>query len=88
VPNVFTPNGDGKNDVFTFNAVNMGQITITIFDRWGLKMFEATDTGNIRWDGKNKSGKTVTDGTYFYILTATGLDGVQYDKQGTISVFQ
>ncbi|MBK8366916.1 MAG: gliding motility-associated C-terminal domain-containing protein [Bacteroidetes bacterium] len=88
VPNVFTPNGDGKNDVFTFNAVNMGQITITIFDRWGLKMFESTDTGNIRWDGKNKSGKTVTDGTYFYILTATGLDGVQYDKQGTISVFQ
>jgi gliding motility-associated-like protein len=88
VPNVFTPNGDGKNDVFTFNAINMGEITITIFDRWGLKMFEATDTGNIRWDGKNKSGKTVTDGTYFYILTATGLDGVKYDKQGTINVFQ
>ncbi len=88
VPNVFTPNGDGKNDAFTFNAINMGEITITIFDRWGLKMFEATDIGNIRWDGKNKSGKTVTDGTYFYILTATGLDGVKYDKQGTISVFQ
>ena len=88
VPNVFTPNGDGKNDVFTFNAVNMGEITITIFDRWGLKMFEATDNGNIKWDGKNKSGKTVTDGTYFYILTATGLDGTQYDKQGTINVFQ
>jgi len=88
VPNVFTPNGDGKNDAFTFNAINMGEITITIFDRWGLKMFEATDTGNIRWDGKNKSGKTVTDGTYFYILTATGLDGVKYDKQGTINVFQ
>lgn len=88
VPNVFTPNGDGKNDVFTFNAINMGEITITIFDRWGLKMFEATDIGNIRWDGKNKSGKTVTDGTYFYILTATGLDGVKYDKQGTINVFQ
>ena len=88
VPNVFTPNGDGKNDAFTFNAINMGEITITIFDRWGLKMFEATDIGNIRWDGKNKSGKTVTDGTYFYILTATGLDGVKYDKQGTINVFQ
>ncbi|MES2515493.1 MAG: gliding motility-associated C-terminal domain-containing protein [Bacteroidota bacterium] len=88
VPNVFTPNGDGKNDVFTFRAINMGEITITIFDRWGLKMFEGTDTGNVRWDGKNKSGKTVTDGTYFYILTATGLDGVQYDKQGTINVFQ
>ncbi|MES2761879.1 MAG: gliding motility-associated C-terminal domain-containing protein [Bacteroidota bacterium] len=88
VPNVFTPNGDGSNDVFTFRALNMGEITVTVFDRWGLKMFEATDTGNVRWDGKNKSGKTVTDGTYFYILTATGLDGVEYSKQGTINVFQ
>lgn len=88
VPNVFTPNGDGKNDVFTFRAVNMGEITITIFDRWGLKMFESTQSGNIIWDGKNKGGHTVTDGTYFYILKATGLDGVQYDKQGTINVFQ
>jgi len=88
VPNVFTPNGDGRNDVFTFRAVNMGEITITIFDRWGLKMFESTQSGNIIWDGKNKGGHTVTDGTYFYILKATGLDGVQYDKQGTINVFQ
>ena len=88
VPNVFTPNGDGKNDVFTFRAVNMGEITITIFDRWGLKMFESTQSGNIIWDGKNKGGHTVTDGTYFYILKATGLDGTTYDKQGTINVFQ
>ncbi len=88
VPNVFTPNGDGKNDVFTFQAINMGEIHLTIFDRWGLKMFEGTSSGNIRWDGKNKAGNTVTDGTYFYILSATGLDGVQYDKQGTINVFQ
>lgn len=88
VPNVFTPNGDGKNDVFTFKAVNMGEIYVIIYDRWGLKMFESTSTGNVKWDGKNKSGNTVTDGTYFYILKATGLDGVQYDKQGTINVFQ
>ncbi|HRG00347.1 MAG TPA: gliding motility-associated C-terminal domain-containing protein [Bacteroidia bacterium] len=88
VPNVFTPNGDGKNDVFTFNAINMGDITLTVFDRWGLKMFETTASGNIKWDGKNKSGNTVNDGTYFYIIKATGLDGVQYDKQGTINVFQ
>ncbi len=77
-----------KNDVFTFNAINMGDITLTVFDRWGLKMFETTASGNIKWDGKNKSGNTVNDGTYFYIIKATGLDGVQYDKQGTINVFQ
>jgi gliding motility-associated-like protein len=88
VPNVFTPNGDGKNDVFTFDALNMGEITLSIFDRWGLKMFESTSSGNVIWDGKNKSGNTVTDGTYFYIIKATGLDGSNYDLKGTINVFQ
>ena len=88
VPNVFTPNGDGRNDVFTFNAINMGEINLTIFDRWGLKMFEGTDTGNIKWDGKNKGGHTVTDGTYFYIIKATGLDDVKYDLKGSVNVFQ
>lgn len=88
VPNVFTPNGDGKNDVFTFNAINMGEIMVTVFDRWGLKMFEETGTGNVKWDGKNKGGSTVTDGTYFYIIKATGLDDVKYDLKGTVNVFQ
>lgn len=88
VPNVFTPNGDGNNDVFTFKAINMGQITLTIFDRWGLKMFESTETGNVKWDGKNKGGATVTDGTYFYIIKATGLDGTDYDLKGSVNVFK
>lgn len=88
VPNVFTPNGDGNNDVFTFKAINMGQITLTIFDRWGLKMFESTETGNVKWDGKNKGGSTVTDGTYFYIIKATGLDGTDYDLKGSVNVFK
>ena len=88
VPNVFTPNGDGKNDVFRLNAVNMGEINMTIFDRWGLKMFEATDNGKMEWDGKNKGGSTVTDGTYFYIIRASGLDDSTYDLKGTVNVFQ
>jgi gliding motility-associated-like protein len=88
VPNVFTPNNDAKNDVFTLDAVGIGEIAISVFDRWGLKMFESTASGNIRWDGKNKGGSTVADGTYFYILKATGLDGEIYDLKGTINVFQ
>lgn len=88
VPNVFTPNGDGINDVFTFDAVNMGEIHVLIYDRWGLKMFESTASGNVKWDGKNKGGSTVTDGTYFYIITATGLDNKTYDLKGTVNVFQ
>lgn len=88
VPNVFTPNGDGKNDVFTLDAIGIGEISASIFDRWGLKMFESTATGNIRWDGKTKGGSTVADGTYYYIIKATGLDDEKYDLKGTVNVFQ
>lgn len=88
VPNVFTPNGDGKNDIYTFDAVNMGEITFTVFDRWGLKMLETTSNGNVKWDGKNKGGSVINDGTYFYIIKAVGLDDVKYDLQGTITIFQ
>jgi flagellar hook assembly protein FlgD len=66
----------------------MGEITFTVFDRWGLKIHETTAPGNIKWDGKNKGGATVSDGTYFYIIKAAGLDDVKYDLQGTINVFQ
>jgi gliding motility-associated-like protein len=88
VPNVFTPNGDGKNDLFTFDALNMDDISLTIYDRWGLKMFEKTAKGNVAWDGKNMSGNMVTDGTYFYVIKATGLDGSKYDLSGSVNLFQ
>jgi flagellar hook assembly protein FlgD len=51
-------------------------------------MFEHTDTGKMSWDGKNTSGNIVTDGTYFYIIKASGLDDKGYDLKGTITVFK
>ena len=69
-------------------SLNVSSLTVTVFDRWGLKMFESTAIGNVKWDGKNKGGATVNDGTYFYIIKGTGLDDVKYNQQGTINVFQ
>lgn len=88
VPNVFTPNGDGKNDTFYLDCINMGEINMTVFDRWGLKMFEGNDNGKMIWDGKTKGGNYVTDGTYFYIINAKGLDTKDYNLKGTINVFK
>jgi gliding motility-associated-like protein len=88
VPNVFTPNGDGSNDVFTLKATNIGEINMTIFDRWGLKMFGGTATGNIVWDGKTISGSLVPDGTYFYIIKAVSLSGKTYDLKGSVNLFR
>ena len=63
--------------------------TCQIFDRWGVKMYDMTsDKGQISWDGKNLGGKEVPAGTYFYLLKATGKDGVSFEKQGTVSLYK
>jgi gliding motility-associated-like protein len=68
IPNVFTPNGDGKNDLFSVTASeNVESMETTIYDRWGTAVFN-TNNVTVDWDGKNKNGKDVTDGTYFYVI--------------------
>lgn len=68
LPNVFTPNGDGVNDLFIPLPYRyIKDIDIKIYDRWGLLMFETTDA-RILWDGKNKDTKLAcSDGTYYYV---------------------
>ena len=89
VPNVFTPNGDGSNDLFFLKVANISEISALIFDRWGNKVFESTSsTGNIEWDGKNLSGKELPAGTYFYTIKATGKDGTEYEKKGNVSLYR
>jgi len=66
LPNVFTPNGDGANDMYIpFPYRFIDRIEIKIFNRWGQLVFEGTDP-NINWDGTNLSGKDLSEGTYFY----------------------
>ncbi|MBK9283384.1 MAG: gliding motility-associated C-terminal domain-containing protein [Sphingobacteriaceae bacterium] len=89
VPNVFTPNGDGNNDVFFLKVANLSEINAVILDRWGNKVYETTSsTGNIAWDGKNFGGKECASGVYFYIIKATGKDGKEYEQKGNISLFR
>jgi len=89
VPNVFTPNGDNTNDIFFIKAANLSEITALIYDRWGNKIYElTTEKGNIAWDGKTQTGKEAPDGTYFYIITAKGKDGQNYDTKGTVSLYR
>jgi len=64
VPNVFSPNGDGFNDVFDFQFPIR---KISIFNRWGITVFE-TNKSNVFWDGRTTSGSECVDGTYYYII--------------------
>lgn len=63
IPNVFTPNGDGKNELLKFKNLEVfGSNTLTIFNRWGKKVFEQSNYKN-DWNGGGHN-----DGTYFFIL--------------------
>ncbi|MBX3165371.1 MAG: gliding motility-associated C-terminal domain-containing protein [Bacteroidetes bacterium] len=87
VPNVFTPNGDGVNDIFFLKATNLTQISIKIYDRWGHLAYEVeSSTGNIAWDGKNIYGKEAAAGTYFYIISAKGKDDKDYEQKGNVTL--
>jgi gliding motility-associated-like protein len=70
VPNIFTPNGDGKNDVFKMNTeVILGAcLDMKVFNRWGQKVFES-DGGNVEWGGRNFAGEQCVTGTYFWTIT-------------------
>ena len=80
LPNIFSPNGDGINDIFhPFPYSYIRDIDIKIFDRWGLLVFQTSDP-DINWDGKNGfSHKALTDGVYYYIckVNAIHYDGVR-----------
>ncbi len=63
IPNVFTPNADGKNDFFTIlNMDEFPNSRLVVFNRWGEHVYDSPNYHN-EWDGAN-----VPDGTYFYIL--------------------
>ncbi len=78
LPNTFTPNLDGANDLFKpFPYKFIDQIDLKVYNRWGQVVFETTDP-DINWDGKNTSGKDLADGVYFYTcrLFESRLDGI------------
>jgi gliding motility-associated-like protein len=70
IPNAFTPNDDGNNDVFKIKARNIREYSISIFDTWGRNVFSSTDIDN-SWDG-NYEGKPCPEGVYIFVLKARG----------------
>lgn len=85
IPNVFTPNGDGINDVFHVTAASMKTYHIEIFNRWGERLFQA-DNPNIDWNGRSSSGVMESDGIYYYKITATDYAGHNYNLDGYVQL--
>jgi gliding motility-associated-like protein len=67
IPNVFSPNGDGINDLYLVNYTGSQPFTLQITDRWGVKVY-AGNNKTTGWDGKGTQGEDVSDGVYFYYV--------------------
>lgn len=72
LPNVFTPNNDGKNDTFRPSTcpIFIQSVTCEIVNRSGVKVYETTNP-LIEWNGKTANGQDMPSGTYFYYVTVT-----------------
>ena len=86
VPNVFTPNGDRANDLFAVKGTNITSFDCSVFNRWGKLVFSSSDVKN-SWDGKI-NGNPADEGTYFYIIKASGAVGDEIKQQGYVTLFR
>jgi len=102
LPNVFTPNGDSKNDLFVpIDCEKGGEINpyptvdhvdLTIFNRWGKIMFTTNDP-KINWDGRNRNNNQLCpDGVYFYVcqvyeITLDGVKAIEPPLKGSVTIY-
>jgi len=87
IPNAFTPDNDGINDVFkVLIAGNIDMERMFIYNRWGEKVFESTDP-DIGWDGKNNA-KSLPSDVYVYILELRFPDGSVEVLKGDVTLLR
>lgn len=86
VPNAFTPNNDGANDVLYVRGICLESLTFMVFNRWGEKVFETTDQ-RVGWDGSYK-GEDLNTGVFVYRLEGKTYDGVGFSLKGNVTLIR
>jgi len=85
IPNVFSPNNDGINDEFKPLGKDIKSYRLRIYDRWGKEIFSKR---NITWDGRNKDGRKMNAGVYFYVITLYWNHGGNVELDGNFSLLR
>lgn len=86
IPNAFTPNGDGNNDLFLVYSQDLQNTTVKVFNRWGELVFVSNNQFE-GWDGTYK-GLLAPSGLYTYTIQATRLDNSTAEKNGSIMLIR
>lgn len=85
IPNAFSPGASpGVNDEWKVSYKSLVKYECHIYNRWGTLLFASTNPTE-GWDGRYR-GKLVGAGVYFYVIKATGADGVKWDRAGDINI--
>ncbi len=85
IPNIFTPNNDDINDVFSIIGDGFKTMDVEIYNRWGQKLYE-WHTVNGGWNGYTASGVPASDGTYYYIVNGVKVNGKKYAAKGPFTL--
>lgn len=85
--NIFTPNGDGMNDEFTFEfrSASIAEFYCVIVNRWGITVGELNDVTD-GWDGTDMNGDLCKDGVYFYTYTGVSDNSTDIKGQGIVQM--
>ncbi|MBK8951648.1 MAG: gliding motility-associated C-terminal domain-containing protein [Chitinophagaceae bacterium] len=84
IPNSFTPNGDGMNDVLKVYSNVIKSLKFIVFNQWGEKIFESNNQA-LAWDGTHK-GKPQPSGVYIYICDLVLRNGEQLQRKGSVNL--
>lgn len=89
LPNAFTPNGDGVNEILQLNIpddnLTSGTFSFVVIDRTGKTVYQTTDV-HFQWEGISMNGEVVPTGDYVYYVTARDADGKLITKYSTLHI--
>ena len=86
VPNIFSPNEDGNNDIYLVRGKGIDLFHLSVYNRWGQLVFESNDIEQ-GWDG-TKDGGVLNQGVFVYKLNVTFRDGDEFKQTGNITLIR
>jgi gliding motility-associated-like protein len=89
IPNAFTPDNNGLNDIWmpTITGFDTETFDMSIYDRWGKEIFKSLDLHQ-GWNGKGSDGKICMEGVFTYIIYITDLRGKEHKIMGHVSIIR
>lgn len=83
LPNVFTPNGDGKNDFLELDASGIIDFSLVVLNERGTVIYQTQDS-NFKWDGTQPNGDPIKEGNFVYFVTGKDSDGNLVSKHSRL----